>query len=75
MPPVLQDMPDQPLVKQPPAQLLLGVVADSVWPPRASKESYIKGQLAKHITSLQLEPSHVKDPAKSYDIAMAPAGV
>lgn len=67
-------MPSNPLVRQPPTELVLGVVVDSVWPPRASKECYIKGQLAKHIVETQLKPHDVMEPSKCYEVSMAAAG-
>jgi hypothetical protein len=33
------------LVRQPPQQLLLGLLIESLWPPRASKDNYVKGQV------------------------------
>eukprot|EP00878_Enallax_costatus_P008303 GHUV01008681.1.p1 GENE.GHUV01008681.1~~GHUV01008681.1.p1 ORF type:complete len:910 (+),score=210.72 GHUV01008681.1:194-2731(+) len=71
----VQDMPASPLVKQPPTQLVLSVVIDSIWPPRASKENCIKGQLAKHILETQFRPEDAMDPGKAYEVSMAAAGI
>lgn len=67
-------MPDKPLVRQPPTRMLLGVIIDSVYPPRGGKENCIKGQLAKRILELQLQPGDVADCNKAYDMPMAAAG-
>ncbi|KAF6262124.1 hypothetical protein COO60DRAFT_1699425 [Scenedesmus sp. NREL 46B-D3] len=40
----LPDGPHEALVRQPAQQLLLGLLIDSLWPPRASKDNYVKGQ-------------------------------
>jgi hypothetical protein len=43
----LPDGPTETLVRQPSQQLLLGLLIDSLWPPRASKENYVKGQVSR----------------------------
>lgn len=38
-----------PMVKQPPLQVIMGVIIDSVWPPRESPEACARGAVAKFI--------------------------
>jgi hypothetical protein len=46
------DGPSDALVRQPPQQLLLGLLIDSLWPPRASKDNYVKGQVRRVVLYL-----------------------
>jgi hypothetical protein len=45
------DGPQEALVRQPQQQLLLGLLIDSLWPPRASKDNYVKGQVRRCSTA------------------------
>lgn len=70
-------VPDQPveaLVKQPPTQLLLGVLLDAVYPPRSGKEAFVKGQVARHILDTQMQPGDINIEDKVFNIGGAAVG-
>ncbi|WIA12401.1 hypothetical protein OEZ85_012445 [Tetradesmus obliquus] len=69
-----QDGPAESLVRQPPQQLLLGLLIDSLWPPRASKDNYVKGQIARHIIVTLATPGDVTQENKTFDIGGAGVG-
>uniref|UniRef100_A0A383V885 C3H1-type domain-containing protein n=1 Tax=Tetradesmus obliquus TaxID=3088 RepID=A0A383V885_TETOB len=69
-----QDGPEESLVRQPPQQLLLGLLIDSLWPPRASKDNYVKGQIARHIIVTLASPGDVTQENKTFDIGGAGVG-
>ncbi|WIA32542.1 hypothetical protein OEZ86_003353 [Tetradesmus obliquus] len=69
-----QDGPEESLVRQPPQQLLLGLLIDSLWPPRASKDNYVKGQIARHIIVTLATPGDVTQENKTFDIGGAGVG-
>ncbi|WIA12399.1 hypothetical protein OEZ85_012445 [Tetradesmus obliquus] len=55
-------------------QQLLGLLIDSLWPPRASKDNYVKGQIARHIIVTLATPGDVTQENKTFDIGGAGVG-